>query len=427
MSEQAVRPVETFNLLDPAVLDDPFDFYRALLTQAPVHWAPEANMYIVSRYDDLRAILQDTETYSNRLDASFLQGENFQVYQDILAEKGWLDVNTLNSADPPEHQRYRRIADQVFNARRVEAIAPRIASIVDSVIDRFIDRGECDFVADFAFPMVGTVISEQLGLDASQMHTFKRWGDAIMLLGARPLTREELRENALTIVEMQQFIAAKLEERRKEPKGDLISALILAGSDEAEPLTMAELQSLMRQFLSGTYESLVSALGHGLWLLLRFPDQMALLRSDPALIPEFVEEVLRFDSAVPGLARIVTRDCELHGVKLSKGAMIMPRYAAANHDPAKFSCPHVFDIQRSDKAHISFGTGPHICVGRVLARQEMRMAFAAILDRMDDIRLARPLQDIAHVPHLMLRPLKELPISFRRRDASSGDREGRAM
>lgn len=413
LTTNSVRPVSEYNFLDPKVQDDPFEYYRALHEQAPVYYMPEMGIYMVSRYEDLKRLLLDTATFSNRLDARFLQGDNYHFYEDAIVEGGgWLDIHTLNSADPPEHTRYRRIGDKIFSARRIEGIVPRVNEIVNTIMDRFIDRGECEFVTEFAFPVVGTVISEQLGLDSRDMATFKKWGDAIMAPAKGVLTPDELREAGETIVEMQKFVARKLEERRKDPKDDLISALVQAGGEEEQPLDMAELQSLMRQFLSGTYESLVSEISHGMWLLLRFPGQMAKLRADPDLVPAFIEELLRFESAVPGLARLVTKDTEIAGVHIPKGAIVMTRYAAANHDASKFPCPHLFDIDRADKSHLSFGMGVHMCIGRVLARREMNSAFTNILRRMDNIQLARPLPDEVHVPHVMLRPMKELYIKF---------------
>lgn len=412
MADGSTRPIDEFSFLDPRVQDDPYDFYQALHAQAPVYRMPETGMFIVSRYEDLRQLLMDTENFSNRIEPQVIQGEHWQIYEDIIAGRGWPEVYTLNFADPPAHTRYRRIADRIFNARRIEALAPRISEIVTEVMDRFIDRGECEFVREFAFPLVGTVISEQLGLDASQMDTYKRWGDAIMLPGARILTPDEIRENAETILDMQHFVARRLEAARANPGEDLISAIVQESDADLEPLDMAEMQSMMRQFLSGTYESLVSAIAHGLWLLLRFPDQMAKLRADPARVKDFVEESIRLETPVPGLARIALGDAEIGGVAIPKGSLVMPRYAAGNHDAAKFECPHQLDIDRKDKHHIAFGAGPHICVGRVLARREMNVAFTAILARMDNIQLARPLPEMVHVPHMMLRPMRELHIRF---------------
>ena len=411
------KPIEEFNFLDPAVLDEPFDYYHALQEQAPVYKMPETGMYIVSRYDDLRTVLLDTETFSNNMDGyGMLQGENWKVHQDILEQHGWPDLSTLNFTDPPVHTRYRRIADSIFNAKRIASISERIEELCNAMIDRFIDRGECEFVSEYSFPLVGTIISEQLGLDSDKMSTFKKWGEAIMAPTSRVMTVEELRENAETIVEMQQFMAGKLEERRKEPRNDLISALVAARDDQGEGLTMLELQSFMRQFLSGTYESVVTMISHGMLILLRKPEVMAQVTADLSRVPDFVEEALRYDSAVPGLARLVTRDTQIAGVDLPAGSIVMTRYAAANRDATKFDQPDKFDIDRKDKSHLAFRTGPHLCVGRLLARRELVLSFKTLLTRLKDIELARPLPEIVHVPHALLRPMKELPIRFTKAD-----------
>jgi len=408
------KPIEDFNFLDPAVLDDPFDYYRALHEQAPVYLMPETGMYIVAGFDDLRTILLDTETFSNNMDGyGMLQGENWKVHQKILEERGWPDLSTLNFTDPPTHTRYRKVADTIFNPKQIAALSDRIEELCNAMVDRFIDRGECEFVSEFAFPLVGTIISEQLGLESGQMTQFKKWGEAIMAPTSRVMSVEELRENAETIVEMQQFIAGKLDERRKDPRNDLISALVSARGEDGEELNMLELQSLMRQFLSGTYESVVTMISHGMLILLRNPDVMAKLRADMSRVPDFVEEALRYDSPVPGLARTVTRDTQVGGVDIPAGSIVMTRYAAANRDPAKFESPEKFDIDRKNKTHhLAFGNGPHFCVGRALARRELNLAFTTLLTRLTDIELARPLPDPLHVPHALLRPMKELPIKF---------------
>ena len=412
--------IEDFDFLDPRVLDDPFQYYQALHEHAPVYKMPETGMYIVAGYEDLRKVLLDTDTFSNNMDGyGMLQGENWKVHQQILEAHGWPDLSTLNFTDPPAHTRYRRIADTIFNPKRIAALSDRIEELCHAMIDRFIDRGECEFVGEFAFPLVGTIISEQLGLESDQMGRFKKWGEAIMAPTSRVMTVEELRENAETIVEMQQFMAARLEERRKEPRNDLISALVSARGEDGEPLDMLELQSMMRQFLSGTYESVVTMISHGMLILLRNPEVMARLQADLSRIPDFVEEALRYDSPVPGLARLVTRDTQLGGVEIPAGAIVMTRYAAANRDPAKFECPHQFDLDRKNKTHhLAFGNGPHFCVGRALARRELTHAFTALLTRMTAIELARPLPEPLHIPHALLRPMKELPIRFAKAGAA---------
>lgn len=416
-STKATRELKPsdLNFTDPAVLDDPFEFYDVVRENEPIYKIPELGVYIVTRYDDLREILMDTETFSNdHMGWGLLQGENWKLHEAIIEERGWPDVPTLNQADPPAHTRYRRIGEKIFNPRRIVGLVPRIEEICGEVIDAFIDDGQCEFVSAFSFPFVGSVISEQLGLDGAKRETFKSWGSAIMEPSSRVMTRDELRRNAETILEMQHFMAEMFDKRRAEPRNDLISALVEVHDDDGNGLTTQELHSLMRQFLSGTYESVTTMISHSMWMLLRFPDQMKKLRANRELMSGFIEEALRFDSPVPGLGRYVMKDTEVGGVKLPAGAILMVRYAAANRDPEKFPSPETFDIERKEKDHLAFGSGPHICIGRQLARREMAIAFNALLDRMEDIALAKPLPSPAHHPHAFLRPMKELHITFRK-------------
>ena len=419
------RSISDFSMLDPAVQSRPFDFYTLAHEQAPVYRMPETGFYVVMRYDDLRAVLRDTETFSSDIGGSYfdLQGpEGAALYESILGERGWSQVKTLQRTDPPLHSRYRRLVDRAFSPPRVQALLPRIDEICHSLIDAFIasytgagnEWGECEFVEAFALPLPGTVIAEQLGLDSSQLATFKRWADALVSGACRAMPREELIETALTEVEMQHFLAGIFDQRRRHPGEDIISGLVNAEGEAGEPLSMHELQNVMHQLISGGFDTTTSALSHGLWLLLRFPGQMAKLRADPGLLKGFVDESLRYESPVQGLMRRATRAVEIAGTVIPKDAIIITRYAAANHDQTKFACPHDFDIARPNaNAHIAFGYGPHSCVGRTLARAELERAFTALLSRLDDIALAAPVPEPPHHPNLLLRPMKELRIRFK--------------
>jgi cytochrome P450 len=275
-------------------------------------------------------------------------------------------------------------------------------------------------VSDFALPLPGIIICEQLGLDATQYPTFKRWADAMLASAQRVLTVEEAIEEAVIELEAQRHLAAEFDRRRDDPIDDLISALVHAHQPpdgeggEDEPLTIEELQDLMHQLITGGFETTTAALGTGLWLLLRHPDQLAKLRADRTLLNNFIDESLRFDSPVAGLWRTTTCPVTVAGTEIPADASVMVRYAAANRDEKKFDNPDVFDIERPNaKDHVAFGWGNHFCVGAWLARAELRIAFTALLDRLEDIELARPLDDIPHEFSFMLRPLKELPIRFR--------------
>lgn len=411
-----VGRVEDFSLLDPAVQSDPRAFYALLHDQCPVYRMPETGMYVVTRYDDLRAVLRDPEGFSNDITVSGgVNARGQHLHHAILRARGWAHVQTLQRTDPPLHGRYRRLLDQVFNIQNVNALIPHIEAVANTLIDGFIERGECEFVSEFALPLPGIIIAEQLGLDGDDIATFKRWADAILAPAMNPMTDDELIAAAEIELEMQHFLAGVHESRRADPKDDLISALANAHSDGEAPLSMHEFQDLMHQLISGGYDTTISALANGLWLLLRFPDQMAKLRARPELVRGFVEEALRYESPVQGLMRRATRDMEIGGTVIPKDATVLVRYAAANHDPAKFACPHAFDIERRNAgAHLAFGNGTHFCVGRLLAKQELLTGFSILLARLDEIELARPLPEPPHHPSLLLHPMIELPIRFRK-------------
>jgi cytochrome P450 len=259
----------------------------------------------------------------------------------------------------------------------------------------------------------GMFISEQLGLDAEDVDTLKRWGDAIVAMRSRVMSEEEIRATARVELECQHHLAKVFEARKTAPTGDVLSGLVHAHESGEEPLTMGELQGLGAQLIAAGFETTMGAISHGMLFLLTYPDQMAKLRTDRSLMKGFVEEVLRFDAPVHGILRYSTEDAEVAGTTIPKGSIVMPRFGAANRDAAKYPNPDTFDITRANAAtHMSFGIGPHFCVGALLAKQEITSSFSALLDRMDDIQLAEPMPNPAHEPDFWLRPLRRLPITF---------------
>jgi cytochrome P450 len=412
----AERPLEEYSFLDPQVQDQPFALYEKLHRECPVYRMPENGFYIVSRYDDVREVTRDTETFRNGIPPrQGLAGERDALYQSVLREKGWPNEPTLNRCDGAVHTRYRKLVDRVFTPKRVRDLTPRLDELANQIIDRFIDRGECEFVTEFALQLPGGFISEQLGLEADDVKTLKKWGDAFVAMRSRLLSEDEVRATAEIELECQHHLAKVFESRRQNPGVDILSGLVHAHEGGEQPLTIGELQGMAAQLIAAGFETTMSAIAHGLWLLLRYPDQMKRLRADRSLMRNFCDEVLRFDAPVHGIPRFTSQDTEVAGTKIPKNSLVMPRYGAANRDPAKFSNPHEFDIGREDAGqHVSFGLGAHFCVGAQLARQEMISSFNAIIGRMEDIRLARALPVPAHDPSFFLRPLKELPITFRK-------------
>jgi cytochrome P450 len=409
-------PLADFSLLDPSVSSEPWDFYQLLQEQCPVYQMPETGAYVVTRYDDLRRVLKDTETFSSDVRSASM-GQFAGLHQSILKEGGgWEHVQTLQRTDPPVHTRYRKLLDRVFTIHRVRELTPHIEAVVAELIGGFIDRGECDFNNEFAMPMPGIIIAEQLGLDRDEVATFKRWGDA-MLGAARAAiaTEEEVRANAQIELEAQLFLAQVFEERRVNPGDDLMSALVHAHGSDEPPLSMHELQNLMHQLITGGFETTQSAINHGVWALIRFPELQQRLREDDSLLKPFVDEVLRWESPVQFLARRATRDVELAGTLIPKDSMVLVGYGPANRDAAKFECPHRFDIGRANAgANLAFGSGAHFCVGALLAKQEMSSSFQALLRRMRNIELARPLADPVHAFSMFFLPMQDFFIKFDR-------------
>jgi cytochrome P450 len=406
------------DFLDPATLSDPYAFYQELHAHAPVYEVPGLGFYLVTRYEDVRHVLSHPELFSNNpVGRSGGPNADGNPYQQTLRERGWAHVETLQRTDPPEHRRYRQLLNRVFTRKRVDEMLDGIEDVANELIDGWIGDGRCDFVSQYAMPMPGIIIAEQLGLARDEIQTFKRWADAMIAPAIRQLDQKELREVVEIELEAQHYLAAVFEDRRVEPRDDLISALVHSHTEgDEEPLTVAELQNLLHQLITGGFETTMSALNHGLWQLLRFPDQLALLREDPGLMDAFIEESLRFESPVQGLARRATQDVELQGVKIPTDAMVIPRYGAANRDAEKFPDPDRFDIRRENAAqHLAFGLGTHFCVGASLARQEMKSTFGLLLERLEEIELDAPLPEPVHDPSLFFLPMKKLPIRFRAR------------
>ena len=410
------KPLTQYSLLDPAVQADPFEFYTKLQQECPVYRMPETGMFVVTRFEDLAHVLRTPEDFSNDLSSqSGLQGEGAALYQDILREKGWAHVQTLQRTDPPVHTRYRKLLNKVFTGKRMKALAPSIDNRCHNLIDDFIDRGRCEFVNEFALAFPGSIIAEQIGLDPAELHRFKRWADAMLAPATRILTPDALRAAAEIEVEAQHYLAEVFAQRRASPREDIISGLVHAHAEGEPPLSDHELQNLMHQLITGGYETTTSALAHGMWLIIRYPEQAEKVRQDPSLLNNFVEESLRFESPVQGLARQTTRDVTLAGTTIPKGSMVLVRYGAANRDAAKFANPEDFDVTREKAVtHMAFGMGVHSCVGALLARQELRSAYLALLTRMSDITFEVPLPTPATEPSLFFIPIKEMHIKFRK-------------
>ncbi|MEY2968348.1 MAG: hypothetical protein RIQ64_975 [Actinomycetota bacterium] len=400
------------------VQDDPFPYYREKMSICPVWHEDDINLYVIGGHEEARAALGDLKTFSSKPAAGnrAVKPEVVMAYMGVLQEKGWVHTPILQRVDPPEHGRARKILNRVFTPAQVKAYVPEIEEITHRLVDSMLHRGECEFVKDFALPLPGRFIARHLGLDDDEYPRFRRWAEAMLSLAQRnDMTVEEAIVEANIEVEEQHFVVAEFEKRRQSPGGtDLISLIVHAHGDDEEAFTTTELITLMHQLITGGFETTTGALSAAMLLLLRHPDQMRLLRDDRSLMPNFIEEVLRYDAPVQGLWRSVQCPVNIGGVDIPEKSAAMVRYGAANRDPRVFENPDVFDIRRPNaKNHVSFGFGVHFCLGAALARQQMSSAFNIILDRVSEVELAKPLEYPVYDRSFFLRPMRELHLKVR--------------
>lgn len=404
------------SLFAPQTLVDPFDHYaRAHADGTGIEFLPEMNIHVVYSYELCSEATGRVDDFSN--DFGSVMGSTDPEIEEILAE-GWDNPPTLLTADAPVHTRNRKLVNLAFSAPRVNAIERdmRVKSV--ELIEHFADRGSAEFVKEFAVPLPVAMIAQQIGLDNDPTQV-KEWSDAAVDRFSQMIDRERQLECARQFVDYQRYMKTKIDDRRANGGDDLLTDLVEARVEGETPLTDPEIMSIMQQFMVAGNETTTSTLAGGLLQLIRNPDQMEIAKAaaggrDPKVITNLVEESLRYETPTAGMWRLVKRDAELGGVALKAGTMIQLRYAAANRDPAKYPDPDKFDVLRQNaRSHLAFGKGPHMCVGNMLSRKEMLVAFDELLERLTDFEVADD-SAVTVFPNVLLRGVTNLPIKFRR-------------
>ena len=406
------------NVFAPETLIDPFDYYRAIHEAGiAIEHLEGMNTWVVYSYDLCSEAATKPEIFSN--DFTALMGrEQDEEIQAILAE-GWPDLPTLLTADHPVHTRNRKLVNLAFSAPRVNAIEADMRQKSIELIEAFADRGECEFVEEFGVPLPVAMIAGQIGLDDDPKRV-KRWSDAAVDRFSQMVDHQRKLECARSLVEFQHYMKGLIDDRRANGGNDLLTDLVEARIEGETPLSDPEIMSLMQQFMVAGNETTTSTLAGGLLQLIRNPDQMAKAKAaaggrDPKVIGNLVEEALRYETPTAGMWRIVKQDTELGGMAIPAGSVVQLRYAAANRDPSKFPDPDRFDIERTNaRTHLSFGKGPHMCVGNMLSRKEMLVAFDELLERLDNFAVADE-NAIRILPNILLRGVTHLPITFTRK------------
>ncbi|MAF62375.1 MULTISPECIES: cytochrome P450 [Pseudomonadota] len=403
---------EQKSFFHPEVLTSPFAFYQEHLATEPVYHDKATGLYLVLSHRLVSEATSRTDEFSNNFQAVLSGARSEDPEVKAILDEGWPQVDTLLTADPPVHTRFRKLVNLAFSAPRVNKLEAHIREIARDLIDRMLAKDEIEFVRDFAMPLPIRMISEQLGLTHVPPETIKRWTDAFVdrLGGMVPKEREL--QCAREVVEFQHAIKAQMDQRRASPTDDLLSDLVHAEIDGERPLDDGELLSIVQQLLVAGNETTTATLAEGIILLARNPSELAKAKADPKIIPNMIEEMLRLASASSGIWRVMKADAELGGVTLPKGAMVMMRYAAANRDPERYDEPDRFLADRANaRTHLAFGRGIHMCVGNMLSRKEMTVAFEELLPRISGITLTDEAA-IAYPPNMMLRGPVSVPVRF---------------
>jgi len=395
-----------FNPFLPEFHADPYPFYRLLRDADPVHQTP-MGFWLLTRYDDVLLSLRDPR---------FGRAGFEPLLAAVYGQPGEEGLPTsMLFRDPPDHTRLRSLVSHAFTPRVVEGLRPRVQAIVDELLEAVGDAGTMEVIDDLAYPLPVRVICEMLGVPASDHLRIKQWSSdvarALDMIGVpgdpQVLARGQAGHHALA-----EYFTALLPERRAHPRDDLLS-LLIAAEEQGDKLTEGELLvTCLLLFIAG-HETTVNLIGNGLLALLRNPDQLQRLRTNPTLLPTAVEELLRYDSPVQRTARIPNTDVAVGGRSIPRGTLVVAAIGAANRDPAHFSDPDRLDIGRADNRHIAFGFGIHYCLGAPLARLEGQIAFGALLRRFPSLDLASQMTDWRESS--TLRGLRTLPVHFSKR------------
>lgn len=415
MSTAHGGPVAEFDLMDPKVQQCPYGFYAAARAAAPLLRMPGNGFWLVTSFDLCREVMRQPDLYASGVSPMAIKPGG--VSQGVIDEyaKGWLPLASCSTSDPPRHTRVRDFLETLFTNKRVREIRPLIDRTAEQLLDALDGRTEFDFVQEFSHPLPMVVIAELIGVPQVDLARFKAWSDAIVEPFSMMVSPEREVECARLVVEMQHYFAALLETRRREPRDDLLTALVRAGEDPALGFDLQEqLTILTIDLLASGNETTTAAITSGLKLLIEDPAPIAEIRRDPSLLDNLAEEILRLESPAQGMFRRVTRDTVLGGIALREGELLSLRFGSANRDESQFPQAERIDLHRPQPGrHLALGIGRHHCIGSQLARQEIVSAFRALFDRYESFALAPGSAAPQYAPSFFGRNLLELRISVR--------------
>jgi cytochrome P450 len=382
---------------------DPYPVYADLREREPVAYDEATDHWLISRYEDVNALLRDRRfgrTYRHLASHAEMghppPPEWHAPFWDLI-NAGILDM------EPPNHTRVRRLVAKAFTPRFVEGLRPRVQSIMDGLVDEVAGAGEFDLIR-VAEPLPVTVIAEMLGVPEADRHHLRPWSaDICKMYELNPST--QMQQDAVRASnEFSAYLRELARERKQDPGEDLISQLALV-LDEGERLTEDELVGTCVLLLNAGHEATVNSTLLGWWSLFRNPDRLRELRADRSLLPNAIEELLRFDTPLQMFERWVLEPFEIHGVEIPRGAELGLLFGSANRDPSVFDRPDDLDLTREPNPHLSFGAGIHFCLGAPLGRQELQVSFTTLMDRFPDLE---PVEEPRWKPNYIIRGLEGL-------------------
>ena len=386
---------ELYDPYDAAVQDNPYPIYRALRDDAPVYRNEQRGFWALSRFDDVWDAVHDHDRFSS--------ANGIVIGQESMASAAGDFMPMMIMMDPPRHDDLRKLVARAFTPKRIAAIEASIRSIARELLDSLDDHTAVDLVHDFAAPLPATVIADMLGVPVADRRQFREWSDC--LVEGNPDDPATIERAITGAASLYRYFKPMLEDRRTRPGDDLMSALLEAQID-GEKLSSAELLGFCFLLLVAGNETTTNLISNAAVILHDHPDVRRRIADDPTRLPAAVEEFLRFESPVQGLARTLTADVELHGTRMAEGDKVLLLFASANRDEREFDDPDAFRLGRRTDRALAFGHGIHYCLGASLARLECRVAYEELLGRWPEFELTEgaerlrsgPIRGFAHLP-----------------------------
>jgi cytochrome P450 len=391
---------------DLGFIEHPYPVYEELRRDHPVRYDDATDHWLVSRYDDVNALLRDRRFGRTYLHVASHE-EMGHAAPPAWHAPFWDLINAgILDMEGTDHARVRRLVSKAFTPAYVESLRPRVESLVDDLVDPLVGAGEVDLLPSVAEPLPVTVIAEMLGVPDADRPSLRPWSADICKMYELNPSIEAQRDAVRASTEFSEYLRGLARERRRAPGEDLISGLAQI-VDDGERLTEDELVGTCVLLLNAGHEATVNSTLLGWWTLFRHPDRLAELRADPTLLPTAIEELLRFDTPLQMFERWVLEPTELHGVEIPRGAELGLLFGSANRDPSVFESPDELRLDRAPNPHLTFGAGIHFCLGAPLGRLELQTSFRALLQRFPAME---PVEEPRWKPNYVIRGLEGLRV-----------------